>query len=162
MIRRDMKRSCGILISAALALPLVTTPVAGLAQQTQENGALNEPIHPHDYCTPPQGGYECATTGYEEPMTEQDIIDSGIGEDKVVYHFGHDLLDAGIAAQANTESGVPTLAIPGGPEGGLSVFIDGRNVGKVFTQTQLNRGAVNAAFQQFYRQVMERKRGIGE
>ena len=109
------------------------------------------------FCTLPHKGYECASAEFEEPMTAEDIIQSGIGKHRVIYHFGKGLLDAGISADINNTSGVPTLAIPGGPDNGVDIYLNGKLLNRrPFTQTEMNGAAVNAAVQKRYKKVMAR------
>jgi len=142
--------AAGLLSLSALSLPFSS------ASADENHISLTE-AQARAICTLPSKGYKCATAGFEEPMTAEQIARSDFSKNRIVYHFGKDFFDAGIAAEANNRVGAPTIAVPGGPDKGLAIFIDGRNAGATFTQAQLDRGAVNAAIQKFYKQAMARK-----
>ena len=94
-------------------------------------------------------------------MTAAEIVDSGVGTNRVIYHFGEGIYGVGVDAEANNIVGVPTLAIPGGPEGQVAVYVDG-DFKKAFPQSALDRGVVNAGAQRIYHLVMARKRPTDE
>lgn len=141
--------AAGLLSLSALSLPFSSA-------SADERISLTE-AQARAICTLPSKGYECATAGFEEPMTAEQIARSDFSKNRIVYHFGKDFFDAGLAAHLNSSKGAPTIAIPGGPDKGLAIFIDGHDTGKVFTQANLDRGAVNAAFQDFYKKWMAKK-----
>ncbi len=142
--------AAGLLSLSALSLPFSSA-------SADENRISLTEAQARAICTLPSKGYECATAGFEEPMTAEQIARSDFSKNRIVYHFGKDFFDAGLAAHLNSSKGAPTIAIPGGPDKGLAIFIDGHDTGKVFTQANLDRGAVNAAFQDFYKKWMAKK-----
>lgn len=141
--------AAGLLSLSALSLPFSSA-------SADERISLTE-AQARAICTLPSKGYECATAGFEEPMTAEQIARSDFSKNRIVYHFGKDFFDAGLAAYENNLSGAPTIAIPGGPDKGLAIFIDGRNLGTIANQTQLDRGVVNATVQDFYKKWMAKK-----
>ena len=145
----------GRIAAGLLSLSALTLPFSSAS--ADENRISLTEAQARAICSLPSKGYECATAGFEEPMTAEEIARSDFSKNRIVYHFGKDLLSAGIAAAANNMVGAPTIAVPGGPDKGLAIFIDGRNAGATFTQTQLDRGAVNAAIQTFYKKWMAKK-----
>ncbi|GEM_PF-3387869 len=142
--------TAGLLSLAALSLPFSSA-------SADENRISLTEAQARAICTLPSKGYECATAGFEEPMTAEQIARSDFSKNRIVYHFGKGLLSAGVFAEANNRVGAPTIAIPGGPDKGLAIFIDGHNLGTIANQTQLDRGVVNASVQDFYKKWMAKK-----
>ena len=141
--------AAGLLSLSALTLPFSSASADERISMTEaEVRAI---------CSLPSKGYECATAGFEEPMTAEEIARSDFSKNRIVYHFGKDFFDAGLAAHLNSSKGAPTIAVPGGPDKGLAIFIDGRNLGTVANQAQLDRGVVNASVAKFYKKWMAKK-----
>ncbi|XOV77476.1 MAG: hypothetical protein ACFHVJ_10995 [Aestuariibacter sp.] len=127
--------------AAAMLASAVMLPFSMASANPQDHGITKAEFDAH--CTPQFAeGYHCATRGYTKLMTDQEIIDSGIGKNIVIFHFGKNFQMAGGAALASNRDGVPALAIPGGPDGLMEVFIDGKKLNKQFTHTHMDRGTL--------------------
>lgn len=124
-----------------------------------------------DYSVPVAGdtcaqvvGYaqnHCATPGYETPMTlEQILANESLYKGRIILHFGPDILDANLVADIlSNDSGVPTLAIPGGPKCGGRLLIDGQtNPAYCFTQANIDRGELGALAVRVFAAFQERQR----
>lgn len=101
-------------------------------------------------------GYDCATPGFETPLTLDQAIELSRTE-TVVYLYGPGIIDARIVADVITrddgrgETTVPAVAVPGigVPEGALYVVVLGRVVRHrvsgepvEFYQRYLDRGEI--------------------
>ena len=136
----------------ALALPLSV----GSVFQASADGITEEQALA--MCTLPHKGYSCATGGWSEPMTAEEIKNSSFAKNRIVYHFGKGFIRAGIAADINTvEYSAPTIAIPGGPDGKLDIYIDGKKANRSFTQNEMDRGALGLYIQKKYKELMQMK-----
>ncbi len=101
----------------------------------------------------------CATAGYETPMTLAEIAaDKAFYSDRVIIHFNRDIVDADLLANVLTRRGTPTIAIPGGPECGIRLIVDGHtNENMCFTQSNMNRGEVGGLAERGFKAIQKRK-----
>lgn len=62
---------------------------------------------------------------------------------RIVLHYGKGILDADLLAEGLSEQGYPTIAVPGGPEGKIEMFLDRKIPGK-YNQHDLDSGTLGA------------------
>jgi len=159
-----LKKWTGAAAGAVMGATAILTPFSAaqagdpLSRETKEEFLAAGELRPG--CDTPEG-FACATPGFEAPMELSDILASeSLIRDRVIFHFGGKFYDADLAAEVASDADVPTIAIPGGPEGLMQVIIDGKTNDKaIYTQSQLNRGAVNAGLERIYSRLMARKYG---
>ena len=115
----------------------------------------------NEFCHEVSGypGRNCASPGYAQPRSLDDIKRDPALSDTVVLHFGPGLADASLVSGALRESdGIDSVAIPGGPEGKVQLVIAGWTTDKlVFDQDDLDSGWVGNVAHTGFDRVMARK-----
>lgn len=98
----------------------------------------------------------CATPGYEEPRTLDDILADEDLSRMVVLHFGPGMKDTDLVAFDLTQNAnTPAVAIPGGLVNGVQVIIAGWTRGRlVFDQYRQDGGDVGSIAEEGYRRRM--------
>jgi|GEM_PF-5187519 len=91
-------------------------------------------------------------TSLNSPMTREEIISNHqLTNDRVIIHYGEGIRSAPAAAEALFSRGTPATAVPGGPDCGIYLIIDGMaNDEFCFTQANLNRGELTGLAERVY------------
>lgn len=135
--------------------PVATAPAATLASMT-----------PDSLCNQVEGypRLNCATPGYETPMTQDEILENNdLVSNRIILHFGPGAEDVGLlAVSINNRLGDTAIAIPGGPEGGVHLIIDGytgpkNQPQKLFNQDHIDGGQLGGFAERAYNSIMMRK-----
>jgi hypothetical protein len=114
-----------------------------------ECGIVEAPGYTQDHAA------SCATPGYEEPRTLEEILADENLSRSVVLHFGDGLLDANLLAKVLSDNGVPTVAIPGGDVNTVEIVLAGWTNGRLkFDQWQLAGGRVATVASRGYERRM--------
>ncbi len=130
--------------AAALATMMTVTPAA-YAQDSQPVSQTQEQLICEDV-----GEYQCATPGFKAPVSNEAML-GRLSRDRVVIHFGRGISNAGITAAVMTDNGIPTFAVPGGPDGLAEFYVDGAKMQWPPTDQQvMNRMPFAAPIQQYF------------
>lgn len=141
------------------ALGMAATPMAASANDIKPSDERE--LARNEFCHEVSGypGRNCASPGYAQPRSLDDIKRDPALSDTVVLHFGPGFADASLISGALRESdGFDSVAIPGGPEGKVQLVIAGwTHDGLVFDQDQANSGRVGTVAAYGYPKVQARK-----
>ena len=130
--------------AAALATMMTVTPAA-YAQDAQPVSQTQEQLICEDV-----GEYQCATPGFKAPVSNEAML-GRLSRDRVVIHFGRGISNAGTTAVALSRLDIPTIAVPGGPDGLAEFYVDGAKMQWPPTDQQvMNRAPFTAPLHEYF------------
>ena len=72
---------------------------------------------------------------------------------QIVFHYGAGFHDADLLAEVLSEKGYTTIAVPGGPDGKMEMFV-GRKMPGTYSQRELNDGTAGGDAMEFHRKYI--------
>ena len=128
-IFRQLTRVFGM---AVASISVLAAPAHGQNAETQAPpcGRVEAPGYDHVR--------NCATPGYETPMTLAEVQAEPDFGRIVVLHFGQGMLDSDLAAHVlTTTRDTPAIAVPGGPDNAVQLVIAGATTERLIFNQQM-------------------------
>ncbi len=139
-----MSKGITILLSSVLVAWVTLNPVSVFAQGKKEGVVSNAP-----------SAHTPGAIDTSKPWTRKAAFQASEG--RIVLHYGEGIPDisARLEAESLSEHGHTAIAVPGGPNGQVELFVGGKIIGK-FDEHQLDTGFLGMHAIHFYNTIIKK------